>query len=854
MTEALAANHANRLARRYTLLEKLGVGGQGEVWRARDESRRVDIALKLLSPALASNESAWEQFEREHRIASRLEHPSILRVYPPEREGDFAVLPMDLAPAGDLRRLRGTNYLEIIPVLIEIAEALEHAHERGVIHRDLKPGNVLFGADGRALIADFGIAEIPEAALRERAKPALSPFTASPQQLRGEPPAVTDDIYGLGALAYELLSGYPPYYPRFEIRRVLEEPVPDLRTPQPVPPQLLILVMRMLAKRAEDRPQSMREVIDVLDSALNDTLTFEFDRVNAPRRPDDAKPSRSRAAAAPTSVAASAPAPEPKPAPKTARAPASAPPSSPPPQFQAPAPPPPQPPPRAATAPWDDLQFDVKPRLMRLEPEPARRWPWVVLVVLALLAFGVFYWLPRYAPPELLAKISGAAASITPPPEAAQPPQPSQPVVPAAAAPAKAPAATTPDTETHAALDQARERYKQRLASLETRAAGVWGGADFANAKARAAESVGAFDAGNAQLAERRVRDALALLDKVERKAPQALAAQLSAGDQALAAGQPEVARQAFELARRIDPRSERASAAMRRVSSLGGVLPLLADGQNAEAAKDYARAVQDYSQALALDPNNSDARAGLNRAHAAFGEDAYAKAVGSGYAALGAGRLEDARTAFEKARSLRPGGQEAASGLARVGAALGARGFAYTQQRGAAMEAEERWSEALNEYEAALKIDPSLAFAQQGKVRTAERAQLASALQALIDEPDRLAAPSVRAEANSLIGRAQAITTAGPVLRSQVSRLQILLPEFDKPVRLELVSDNATQVAIQRVGDFGAFARREIELKPGKYTVVGKRQGFRDVRRDITIAPGSDQLQTISVSCVEPI
>jgi tetratricopeptide (TPR) repeat protein len=314
------------------------------------------------------------------------------------------------------------------------------------------------------------------------------------------------------------------------------------------------------------------------------------------------------------------------------------------------------------------------------------------------------------------------------------------------------------------------------------------------------------------------------------------------------------VARQAFELAQRIDPHSDKAAAALRRVGSLGGVLPLLADGQNAEAARDYGRAVQDYSQALSLDPGNTDARAGLNRAHAALGEDNYAKAVGSGYAALGAGRLEDARTSFEKARTLRSNGEEAASGLTRVGAALGARGFAYTRQRGAALEAEERWGEALQEYEAALKIDPSLAFAQQGKTRTAERTQLASSLQALIDEPDRLAAPSVRAEAEALIDKAHSISGSGPVLRSQLARVEILLPEFDKPVRLELVSDNATQVAIQRIGEFGSFARREIELKPGKYTVLGRRQGFRDVRRDVTIAPGNDQMQTISVSCVEPI
>jgi len=262
---------------------------------------------------------------------------------------------------------------------------------------------------------------------------------------------------------------------------------------------------------------------------------------------------------------------------------------------------------------------------------------------------------------------------------------------------------------------------------------------------------------------------------------------------------------------------------------------------------------VQDYSQALSLDPNNAKAKAGLARAHAAFGEDTYAKAVGSGFAALGAGRLDDARVAFEKARTMRPNGPEAATGLARVGAALRARGFASTRQRASGLEAEERWSEAAAEYDAALKVDPSLVFAQQGRARALYRAQLNTDLQALIDRPERLASQAVRAEAETLIKRAAGQDPSGPVLRSQIARLQILLPGFDTPVKLEMLSDNATQVQIQRVGTFGTFNKREIELKPGKYTVVGTRPGFRDVRRDVTIAPGGD-VQTISVSCVEPI
>ena len=400
---------------------------------------------------------------------------------------------------------------------------------------------------------------------------------------------------------------------------------------------------------------------------------------------------------------------------------------------------------------------------------------------------------------------------------------------------------------------QMRQVFDNRLASLEARGAGVWGGHEFAMAKTRAAESVGAHDAGNPRMAQERLGVAMKLLDTVESKAPQALSAQVAAGEQALGAGQQEVAGQAFDLARRISPSDRRASDGQRRAQNLPAVLPLLADAQNAEVAHDYARAAQDYSQALSLDPGNATAKAGQARSNAAFGDDNYAKAVGSGFAALGAGRLDEAHEAFVKARALNPKGAEASEGLRRVGAALTARGFASMRQRAAGLEAQERWDEAERTYEDVLAADPSLAFAQEGKARTTSRADLSVRLQQLLDRPDRLSSPGVRDDARALMETARAQSPQGPVIRSQIARLEVLLPGFDKPVRLSLVSDNSTQVAISSIGAFGTFSRRDIELRPGKYTVVGTRNGFRDVRREITVAPGQDS-QTIRVTCSEPI
>jgi serine/threonine protein kinase/tetratricopeptide (TPR) repeat protein len=1698
MTEAVETELSQKLDARYTLLDKLGAGGQGEVWRAHDATLGIDVALKVLIPK-TGEKAAWSALEHEYRIASLLDHTSILKVFPPERAGDAMILPMELAPGGDLRKLRGSGFLEIIPVLLEVCQALEYAHERGVVHRDLKPGNILFDSRGHAKLADFGVAEtamkdvITHSAAsstvptRDTNKHGYSPFTASPAQLRGEPPTPADDVYGLGALAYELLSGYPPYYPHFDKKRAMEERVPTLVPTRQIPPLLGKLVMHMLAKDPKRRPRTMRAVIDELDASLNDTLTYDFENVSPAtptgsaavvaaaeaaaaenqrgkpwtpdsgdrrssadrrgRRKDDltpegsddsgrrssdgqspeesrptrrpgadalrridaalerasadtgsharlapkdatatgettssrklsqdvarapsesgSRPSESRASsdtgshrrvvqgpsdmssqpwetplsntgshrtlsqgapasssdtgshsrlapgasaadtgsnrslspdapasdtgshrdlslgasaaykgaqsrpangsasgdtgsrpklspngaaasndtgshAGPASVAdtgshrstASAPpdttavlpkpsmtptptyeptvkirspflqsndgsrsrashflsetsgamgrpnsAPKPatpsaseafrpnakrsQPSPMTpaeaaaivaaARAAAKAdaareaaasdksqdtsqtvalpplgwdtsktvalpplspdyvppefrgkqperpnqtaarpasparkpgpadlptpantsdlsktmmltplspdyvppefreeqprqsltearsalwdrtsdpvpprvtdtsktmalPPLSPdyvPPEFRdksperpkqtaarsasparkseaveapapsrtvdtskttalpplspdyvptefreeqtaslmearsalwsrkseeadapaasrtidtskttalpplspdyvptecreeqtailtearsalwnrkseqadaptssrtidtsktsalpplspdyvptefreeqtasltearsalwnrkseqadaptslrtvdtsktsalpplspdyvptefredqtatlteahsgpsslravdtsktsalpplspdyvpteflgdkestwAPTPPPlapsnpmwpiegkgasrptapPPPKPAAAQQPpkkvepgmgqpivvseptfshgnvtvgtypdptsiftrdvvqagpapvsWGDVRLDELPKVSRLEPIPPTRWPWVVLGLAAGAAAAIYFWLPRFdtqeLPPEVAAVVEPLKTAITSnsSPNAAtaagtaaqantsvdstnatsggaattpagagtstskRAPSGNNafagtdagtaPVGSAAAGSATRNDASSPrmgaatkraesaaaagaaisTTASGAAINSVsgnttrgvstsvasptspqpftaadeerlrsmRQLFDNRLAALEARGAGAWGGREYAQAKQRAAESIGAHDAGNPRVSRERLTAASKFLDIVEAKAPQAYSTEVAAGEQALGAGQQEVAGQAFDLARRINPNDRRAADGQRRAQNLPNVLPLIADAQNAEVAHDYARAAQDYSQALSLDPNNAAARTGQARANAAFGDDNYAKSVGAGFAALGAGRLDEARESFVKARALNPRGVEAAEGLRRVGAALTARGFASMRQRAAMLENQERWEEAERTYEDVLAADSSLAFAQEGKARTISRADLSLRLQQLIDRPDRLTAPGVREDARSLLETARAQSPQGPVIRSQIARLQSLIPTY---------------------------------------------------------------------------
>jgi tetratricopeptide (TPR) repeat protein len=367
-----------------------------------------------------------------------------------------------------------------------------------------------------------------------------------------------------------------------------------------------------------------------------------------------------------------------------------------------------------------------------------------------------------------------------------------------------APSVSTGAGATAAQLNADRADFDQRFALLESRGAASWAAADLAKARTLAAESVGARDAGSLTLAQQRLADASSVLDSIERAAPAAVPAKPSPAPSTATAVTP--------------PR--------------------------AAAAPGTATITGTASAAGAV---------GTPPASTAFGDDAYAKAAGEGFAALGGGQLDKARRSFEKARALRPDGPEALDGLRRVDAARAGRNFAVRRAEAEDLEDEERWQDALDAYDAVLRQDGSQAWAQEGRARAGARLQLGDSLQALIDHPDRLTNSRLRDDAAVLLQSAQQQTVSGPVLRTQIARLTALLPALDKPVRLSLVSDNHTQVTISSVGTFGSFARRDIELRPGRYTVIGTRDGYREVRRDITVSPGEEFL-TVNVICSEPI
>ncbi|HEU4954699.1 MAG TPA: serine/threonine-protein kinase, partial [Gemmatimonadales bacterium] len=269
------------LGGRYVLDRELGGGGMSRVFVAEETTLGRRVVVKVLAPALAA-ELDTGRFQREIRIAAGLQHPHIAPVHAAGESGGLLYYTMPFVEGESLRqRLQHAGALplpEAVRLLREIADAVAYAHRRRIVHRDLKPGNVLL-AEGHALIIDFGIAKALSAAAEGPAGNAGltstglvlgTPTYMAPEQAAGDPVDHRADLYSLGCIAYELLAGEPPFTGD-SAREVIgahlaDDPAPITHHRPGLPPALVALVMRLLAKRPHDRPQSADDVLRVLET------------------------------------------------------------------------------------------------------------------------------------------------------------------------------------------------------------------------------------------------------------------------------------------------------------------------------------------------------------------------------------------------------------------------------------------------------------------------------------------------------------------------------------------------------------------------------------------------------------
>lgn len=271
-----------RLFGRFTLLEKLGQGGMGAVWRVRDEDLKEEKALKLLPEAMARDDAQVEAIIRETSKGQKLTHANIVRIFDLHRDEDLVGVSMEVVEGPTLAKLRtaqpnGVFTPEALkPWIRQICEALDYAHgQTNVVHRDLKPANLMVSKKGQLKITDFGIARTlgeSQSMVAHQGERSFTLLYASPQQLNGEDPQVGDDLYSLGATLYDLLSGAPPFTTGDVYQQVHQRPPPSLverrRTrglsSPDLPDNWEETILACLAKTPAERPKSAGEVAERL--------------------------------------------------------------------------------------------------------------------------------------------------------------------------------------------------------------------------------------------------------------------------------------------------------------------------------------------------------------------------------------------------------------------------------------------------------------------------------------------------------------------------------------------------------------------------------------------------------------
>jgi tetratricopeptide (TPR) repeat protein len=494
----------------------------------------------------------------------------------------------------------------------------------------------------------------------------------------------------------------------------------------------------------------------------------------------------------------------------------------------------------------DETIVPVRPNLRGPAPErraPAALTPRLVRlslttlggVTLLVAAAAAFYWLPASVEEK-------RAAAVVPP--AAEP------------AP-EAPARRVLSAEESAALEAQSGDLLAGLLTLTEELRRLnpenWAVEDWARYQQLSEAGDNAFLAKDFETSARSYTEAKALGEALAARAATTIVESLAAGDAALAAGEPQVAIERYDVVLAIEPTHAAAAAGRARAEKLPAVLTLV-QRANVEAARgELEAALATYREALAIDADWPAARAGIDEVNRTLRDAEYERRLSAGYGLLTSEDFPGARREFEAALKLRPGSREATDGLVQADEGAKLDQIALAEARALAFERRELWDQAIELYRSVLEGDKTLLFAQTGLERAEARAGLDAKLTNLIDNPTLLFGDSVLADARALLETAGAEKEKGPRLTSQVARLGELVELASKPVPVRLESDQLTSVTVYRVGALGAFAAKDLELRPGTYTVIGSRDGYRDVRHTFTVRPGRN-LPPISIVCVEPI
>ena len=416
-----------------------------------------------------------------------------------------------------------------------------------------------------------------------------------------------------------------------------------------------------------------------------------------------------------------------------------------------------------------------------------------------------------------------------------------------------APSLKKASTESKSTVESMRARLNPMREQLEASAVERWAATDYA--KAREAENRGdaAFIQGDTAMAHAHYGEALAAFEELSRQRGTALATSLEAGAAALEEGDQQRAIEAFGLALAIEPNHATALAGARRAEGLGALMTHMSAGKAFEADDALDSARGEYAKAVEIDPHYAPAREALERIETAQADHDYESNLSLAVVSLANGNLGTARTHFERARALRPNSPEVVDGLRQLQQIESSRAITSLRKRAELAEGAEKWSEAASLFQTILETQDNLSFAEEGHQRNRELARIAERIAKLLDDPTQLFRSETLEEARDLMELGRRSAKGRPKLTEQVRILEIAVQLASTPIPVVFESDTVTEVVIRGMGTLGNFARRDVPLKPGRYVVVGRRDGYRDTRSEISIIPGKQQ-PVVEVRCTEKI
>ncbi len=761
------------LASRYRLVRPLGTGGLGEVWLVQDTQDGKEVALKLLAGEFSRVAARVDHFKREFAVSQSLVHPAIVRPEAFLAEGDSHFFTMPLLPGGHIGESSSAPWSDAARLLLPLCDALAYAHCKGVVHGDLKPQNILLDESGAPLLTDFGAARLIDAAPDTRIRRAGGTHAyMSPQLQDGRPPEISDDVYALGCVAYELFCGFPPNAPDSSEERTrsgqLAAPAAPDGLPE-LPKALAELVLAMLAGDQARRPVTMQAVRAALEEILVDS------------------PSAEHATESAAIVA------------------------------------------RARTRPVDGAET---PALRGRPGVPV--WLTYALggVLLAVAAF-LYFALPRFAEQR---------AADRPPPTR---------VIEETRAPAedRQLLRIQRDAADEAMGDMLQDR--NYLAALQPN---LWSGGGWEQAVAAEREGDDFYRRREYPDSQNAYRRAGEMLQGLREQAPEIGRKSLEEALEAIESGDQAEAIAALEkagiLLGEADPDVQLAE---RRARNLPEVMQAVANARAARRDGSLEEQRVAWQAVLKIDLDRQSARKALAEVNAGLDQALFGSRMSRGHAALSEGDLATARAAFEAARKQRPNASEPAEALAAL--ELEERGQRLAELQAAAMAGKfrEDWRKAASNFRGMLEIDENIVSAQQGLAAAERRVRLDDALENTIANAQQLNRDDAWQRGKALLDEAVSVAGPGPRLSEQVSRLEQVLTIAATPAPVRLRSDGLTEVTIYYVGRLGSFGERRLELRPGAYTAVGTREGFRDVRREFIVAPEglADPLVLI---CTEPI